>query len=182
MRVKEYKFVPSISSFLVCMAMSCLPFGAKAQSVDEAVMRLVCFDASDAANFEENGGWTVVITQISNEKFAADIFIPDGDGDYADKFPMFENTGFFFSVFENAPGTNGFDSIAAFAEELFLNDAAAVLRPSEGRRVGTLLDLGVDGVSIFKYDSKNQSANFFLDPLKGEERAPVCEPPFLHTP
>ena len=59
-----------------------MPFGAKAQSVDEAVMRLVCYDASDAANFGENGGWIVVITQMSNEKFAADIFIPDGDGDY----------------------------------------------------------------------------------------------------
>ncbi|MEP6017067.1 MAG: hypothetical protein ABJ251_01130 [Paracoccaceae bacterium] len=153
----------------------------KAQSIDDVVMRLVCFDVSEAANFAENGGWTVIITQMSNEKFAAEIFIPDNTGDYVDKFPMFENTGFLFSVFEDAPGTNGFDNLAEFAEELFVNDTAAMLRTSEGRRVGTLLDLSMEGVSIFQYDSKNQSINYFVDPLKGEERAIVCEPPFLHT-
>lgn len=167
---------------MLLMSMSFLntPSDLKAQSNDDALMRLVCFDSAATTGNQGGNGWAIVITQVSNDNYAADIFIPDANGDYADRFPMFTNTGFFFSIFENAPAKAASVDIETFVEDLFVNNTDVMTRLAEGSRVGTLLDLTLEGSGALKFDSKDQAMNYFFDPLNNEERAPVCEPPFRY--
>ena len=181
MWIKDRKFFQLLSCLMLCASFT-FPTGVQAQSSNDALMRMVCFDSDNSTGLRNNEGWTVVVTQMNNEKYKADIFIPDGNGDFADKFPMFENTYFFIAVFPNAPAANTLGNIQLFAEELLNREDAPTAILAEGSRVGTLLDLNLDGSGAFQYDSLNQANNLFVDPITGEERNPVCERPFYHTP
>lgn len=180
MRLRTGRHVQSIGLVMLA-ASSIVPVSVQAQSNDNAVMRMVCFAAPPSAGVVSNGGWTVVITQMTNENYAADIFIPDENGEYADKFPMFDNTLFYASVFENAPKAGASDTIESYAAELLRSVNAPAATLSEGNRVGTLLDLKLDGSGAFQYDSVNQNNNLFVDPTTGEERHPICGSPFFHV-
>jgi len=76
-----------------------MPVALSAQSSDDAVMRLECFDA---AEYGSNEGFAIVVTQKSSDEYPADNFLPDRNGNYADRFPMFSNAGFFFSVLKRS--------------------------------------------------------------------------------
>ena len=179
MLTKYQKLVQAVG-FLMFSTSLTVPFDAQAQSNDSTLMRMVCFGASNSAGVLNDGGWTAVITQVSNENYAADIFIPDANGEYADKFPMFDNTFFYVSVFEDAPVAGVTESIPSYAATLLQSNNAPVAMLSEGNRVGTLLDLKLEGSGAFQYDSLNQNNNLFIDPKTGEERHPICETPFLY--
>ena len=166
-------------ALLLALMFGVPPATASTQSSDDDVMRLVCFDSAESGR---NTGWAIVVTQISNQEYPADIFLPDRNGDYADRFPMFSTTGFYFSVFEDVPATIRSGGPEAFGANLFQNSPTVMTRLAEGSRVGTLLDLTLEGSGVFKFDSKDQSKNFFSDPQFGEERSGLlCEPPFLTT-
>jgi hypothetical protein len=94
---------------------------------------------------------------------------------------MFDNTVFYISVFEEAPGTNATDDISSYAKGLLQSGSAPTVILSEGNRVGTLLDLKLDGSGAFQFDSANQNNNIYVDPQTGNEHHPICEVPFYHT-
>lgn len=166
--------------FRTCLAGALMAwaFPNFAQSTDQSVMRMVCFDASEAGNGQSTGGWTAIITQMNNEEYPASTFIPDQNGGYAERFPMFENIIFFLFVFEQTDGISAALDPQVLAEELLRSGNTPVPILAEGNRVGSLLDLSWSDSSSFQFDSADQSKNLFVDPANGVERVPVCQPPF----
>ncbi len=144
-------------------------------------MRMVCFDSAETTNGESTGGWTVIVTQQSSELHAAETFIPDDSGQYAEKFPMFENITFFISVFSNTAGVAASDDLAAFADALLVSPDAPPWIIAEGNRVGTLLDISWGDSNGFKYDSADQTKNAYLDIASADERTPICQKPFAYV-
>lgn len=159
-------------------ALTTWAFPSFAQSTDQSVMRMVCFDASETVNGQSTGGWTAVITQMNNDQYPASTFIPDQNDDYAEKFPMFENIIFFLFVFEQTDGISTASDPEALAEDLLRSGNTPVPILAEGNRVGSFLDLSWSEASSFQFDSADQSKNLYVDPANGVERVPVCQPPF----
>lgn len=174
------KFGRSICRILP-YALCGLPIAVDAQSTSQPVMRMVCFDAAETTNGESTGGWTIIVTQQTSELHPAETFIPDDDGQYAEKFPMFENITFFVSVFPVTAGVAAPDNLPAFSDALLVSQDAPPWIIAEGNRVGTLLDIGWGDSNRFKYDSADQTKNAFLDNATGDERTPICQKPFEYV-
>lgn len=144
-------------------------------------MRMVCFDSTESQDGEPTGGWTVIITQMTNAEYPAETFIPDETGNFAEKFPMFEDTFFFVSVFEQTSGISTADDISAFVDALLISDDAPAWILAEGSRVGTVLDMSWGDSSTFEYDSANQTRNLYRNTSTQDERIPICQRPFAYT-
>ncbi|MEL6573326.1 MAG: hypothetical protein AAFQ64_16820 [Pseudomonadota bacterium] len=175
------KIVSSLSTVFCALMMSaiCIPSIASAQEDTNGVMRLVCFESSDPNGRPVDGGWLAVITQMTSEVYSADIFIPDEDGNYEDMFPMFENTMFLISIFENAEIADSEKNISEIAAELLMGDVTPGTILAEGNRVNSLLDLSWGGSNKLKYDSINPSMNIFVDFDQDVELTPYCNKPFI---
>ncbi|WP_341365969.1 hypothetical protein [Yoonia sp. BS5-3] len=167
--------------FLLLVGLMALPVASAAQSNDRSVMRMVCFDSDQTASGQSTGGWTAIITQMNNEQYPATTFIPDEQGQYAEKFPMFENIIFFMFVFEETTGLSAATDARSLAEELLASGSAPVPVLAEGNRVGSLFDMSWGGSSTFQYDSADQSKNIYSDVDQSEQRVPVCQPPFVYV-
>ena len=147
----------------------------QAQDANWPVARLLCFDAK--APF--GGGWAAVITQVSAEKYPADIFVPDENGNFAEKFPMFEDIYFSVSVFENTQGLNPNVDTQSMTNELLLRPDAPPSFQAEGNRVGTALNIKWEGSGSLQYDTKDQEKNFFVSPSSDQELKLTCSKPFI---
>lgn len=163
-----------MKTMLTALALA-LPTTAFAQSGDE-LMRMICFDSA-----RPNNGWAIVVSQVSNDAYSADTFIPNAQGEYAERFPMFDRIAFSISVYRNAPGFNGGDA-ASFTQDLVTRGPQPTPFVVEGHRVNSVLELRWGISSQMKFDSLAQEQNFYVNVEMGEDRKPVCQLPFAFTP
>lgn len=176
---RSYPRALTIRYLLLCV-LAIFPVAGLAQSETQSVMRMVCYDSAESTNGERTGGWTVIITQMTNEQHPAETFIPDENGNFAEKFPMFEDTFFFVSVFEETAGISTAEDLSDFADALLVSEAAPPWILAEGNRVGTLLDMSWGESSTFEYDSADQSRNLYRNTSTQDDRVPVCQRPFAY--
>lgn len=148
------------------------------QSSGDPVMQMVCVDSVQSPNGTLGGGWTVVVTQMSSEKFPASTFIPDQGNDFSAKFPMFENITFLIAVFDETPSAATAADLPTFARGLLERDDASTLQMAEGNRVGSLFSIRWGDEGQFDYDSVDQSQNIYRSADASDARTPVCQTPY----
>ncbi len=150
-------------------------------------MRLVCYEASEFGNVDSiESGMVVVVQQIENSSFPAEVFVP-GTDEYKEQQPMARGIPFSVFVYEDAAPLLS----VPVSSRLEANDSVTISKeilsqlPTKGfDGVGaryftrfTVTWNGFDG--SLDYDSDNPGVNLYDDAVEDRMEYVACTAPFI---